>query len=513
MKKFLVLALAASAFVTACGDDDEMDSMNGTGGTSGEAGAPSTGGRGGSQPSTGGMTSGAGADAGGQAAAGEGGGDSGGSGGSGGESGSSAARTFTVTVENVAAVKPFTSAGVFHTPEGDDKAGPLTPGKTYEFTVDAGRRQKLSFVTMLAATNDLFFAPKGDGIAFYDEDGEPISGDVTDQIYLWDAGTELNEEPRVGPNTVSKQGAPDTGPAENGDVIAIGDAEDDFDFDYPEASDVMTVTLTHVEGTEFEVTIENVSSATALQTSEGDFPAPLSPGVWVVHNGIDPLFTVGMPDRGQGLEHIAEDGNPTLLAELIAENSGITYPASPGVWVVHAAGTRPLFEEGSADYGEGLEHIAEDGNPMMLGAKLAESDGYLSGAVFNMPAGSTGPGPITPGKSYEFSFEATPGASLSFATMLAATNDVFFGPADTGIALFSANGEPLNGDITDEVSLWDAGTESNEQPGIGPTTVTNQPAPDTSNPGEESVQLLEDVDDGYDYPSVDAVLRVTVTSE
>jgi hypothetical protein len=245
MKKVLVLALATSAFVTACGDD-EMDSMNGTGGSNGEAGAPSTGGSGGSPPSIGGMTSNAGADTGDKAAAGEGGGDSGGSGG---ESGSSAARTFTVTIENVAAVKPFTSSGVFNTPEGDDKAGPLTPGKTYEFRVDAGRRQKLSFVTMLAATNDLFFAPKGDGIAFYDEDGEPISGDVTDQIYLWDAGTELNEEPRVGPNTVSKQGAPDTGPAENGDVIAIGDAEDDFDFDYPEAADVMTVTLTHLDGT------------------------------------------------------------------------------------------------------------------------------------------------------------------------------------------------------------------------------------------------------------------------
>jgi len=514
MKKVLVLALAASALVSACGDDDDADSMNATGGSGGEAGASVTGGREGSQPSTGGMTAQGGAvaaGAGGAAAGGEGGAAE--TGGSGGDSGGVTAHTFTVTIENVAAVRPFTSAGVFNTPVGDDQAGPLTPGKTYEFTVDAGRKQKLSFVTMLAATNDLFFGPKGDGIALYDEDGEPITGDVTDQIQLWDAGTEVNEEPRVGPNTVSKQGAPDTGPAENGDVVAIEDADDDFEFDYPDAADVMAVTVTHLDGTEFRVTIENVSSDTVLQTSEGDFPAPLSPGVWVVHNGPDPLFTVGMPDRGQGLEHIAEDGNPMMLAEFVGENSGITYPASPGVWVVHTTGARPLFEEDSADYGEGLEHIAEDGNPMMLGGNLTEADGHVAGAIFAMPVGSSAPGPITPGKSYEFSFEAMPGDSLSFATMLAATNDVFFGPVDTGIALFDANGEPLNGDITDELLLWDAGTEGNEQPGIGLTTVTNQPAPDTGNPGEGSVQLLANVDDGFDYPNADSVLRVTVTSE
>jgi hypothetical protein len=513
MRKFLVLALAASAFVSACGDDDNDDneSMSGTGGSIGDAGATATGG-GGVSP-TGGTTSKAGSGPGGSAAAGEGGsGDAGGeSGGSGGESGSATARMFTVTIENVAAVKPFTSAGVFNTPMGDDKAGPLTPGKTYEFTVNAGRKQKLSFVTMLAATNDLFYAPKGDGIALYDDDGDPMSADVTDQIYLWDAGTEVNEEPRVGPNTVSKQAGPDTGPAENGDVVEISDTDDDFD--YPEAAEVMSVTVTHLSGTEFKVSIENVSSGDALQTSEGDFPAPLSPGVWVMHNGPDPLFTVAMPDREQGLEHIAEDGNPMMLGEFVAENTGITFPASPGVWVVHASGTRPLFDENAADYGDGLEHIAEDGNPMMLGANIADAEGRIASEIFNTPFGSDAPGPITPGSRYQFSFDAKPGESLSFATMLAATNDVFFAPQDTGVPLFGANGEPLNGDITDQLYLWDAGTESNEQPGIGPTTVSNQLGPDTGNPGEESVQLLENVEDGFDYPTVDSVLRVTVDSD
>src|SRR5690606_12317364 len=157
---------------------------------------------------------------------------------------------FTISIENVAPQRPFTSAGVFDTPRGDSEPGPATPGKSYEFTIHAGRTQKLSLVTMLAATNDLFYGPDGDGIALYDEDGEPISGDVTDQIYLWDPGTEVNEEPRVGPNTVSKQAGPDTGPDEDGDVLAIEDVEEGESFDYAPVSDVIEVSIEHVAGTE-----------------------------------------------------------------------------------------------------------------------------------------------------------------------------------------------------------------------------------------------------------------------
>lgn len=420
---------------------------------------------------------------------------------------------FTISIENVAPQRPFTSAAVFNTPRGDSEPGPATPGKRYEFTIHAGRTQKLSFVTMLAATNDLFYGPDGNGIALYDEDGEPISGDVTDQVYLWDAGTEVNEEPRVGPNTVSQQEAPDTGPDEDGDVLALEDVAGDS-FDYPAVSDVIAVSIEHVEGTEFAVTIANVSPDDALQTSEGDFAAPVSPGVWVVHRASDPLFSVGMPDRDQGLEHIAEDGDPSELAEFAAENTGVTFPASPGVWVVHAAGSSPLYTEGDADYGDGVERIAEDGNPAMLGASIESLAGVVRGEVFNMPVGSDEPGPIVPGSSYEFSVEASPGQRLSFVSMLAATNDAFFGPSDSGIALFDDDGAPLEGDVSDQVYLWDAGTEANEEPLVGPNTVTNQLEPDTGRSGESSVQLLSEVDgDEFDYPDVDSLLQVRISAD
>jgi hypothetical protein len=454
MKNLCVLLLAASAVLTACGDDDDGSPPAGDG---------------------------------------------------------AASEKFTVTIENIGEVKLFTGSGVFDTPVGAAKPGAITPGKKYEFTIEAGRKQRLSFATMLAATNDLFFAPNGEGIALYDEHGEPISADVTDQIQLWDAGTELNEEPKVGPNTVSKQAGPNTGPAENGDVLDIADTTDPFV--YPSVSDVMKVSVAHMTGTQFKVTIENVSSDMALKTSEGDFPAPMSPGVWVVSGGKDPLFTAGMPDRGKGLEHIAEDGDPTTLSAFITATTGITYPASPGLWVVHGQGKKPLFTEGEADYGKGLEHIAEDGNPSTLGDNVTNLAGQLSGAIFNVPLGGTAPGPILPGSKYQFTFDASPGDALSFATMLAATNDVFFGPKDSGIPLFDADKKPLNADITGQIYLWDVGTERNEPPGLGPNTVTNQPAPDTGADGEGRVQLLSDVGDGFSYPATDSVLKVTIKTE
>ena len=94
---------------------------------------------------------------------------------------------------------------------------------------------------MLAATNDLFFAPGENGISLYDDNGEPISAEITDQIYLWDAGTEVNEAPFYGPNTVTNQSAPNTGPDENGVVQEISNVNDEYM--YPTVGAVIKVTI------------------------------------------------------------------------------------------------------------------------------------------------------------------------------------------------------------------------------------------------------------------------------
>src|SRR5260370_37052928 len=95
---------------------------------------------------------------------------------------------------------------------------------------------------MFAQSNDLFYAPREEGIALFDASGKPTRGDVTSQILLWDAGTEVNEEPGLGPNQAALQAAPNTGPAEHGVVRPITEGKDGFH--YPTVPEVLRVTIT-----------------------------------------------------------------------------------------------------------------------------------------------------------------------------------------------------------------------------------------------------------------------------
>ena len=73
----------------------------------------------------------------------------------------------------------------------------------------------------------------------FNADGSPISGDITDQILLWDAGTETNQAPGFGADQAPRQGGADTGAAENGAVQVVAD-----EFSYPATNSVILVTIT-----------------------------------------------------------------------------------------------------------------------------------------------------------------------------------------------------------------------------------------------------------------------------
>ena len=60
----------------------------------------------------------------------------------------------------------------------------------------------------------------------------------------------------------------------------------------------------------FVVTFTNVSEGS-------DTPTPFAPGVYVVHEEPNVLFESGQPNLGNGLEALAEDGNPGELLESI----------------------------------------------------------------------------------------------------------------------------------------------------------------------------------------------------
>ena len=415
--------------------------------------------------------------------------------------------TFKVRIDNISPAVMFSASGVFNTPLGKMTPSPAGPGEAFEFSFDAAPGSKLSFATMFAQSNDFFYAPSESGIALFDNNGSQVTGDVTAQIHLWDAGTEINQEPGVGMDQAPRQSGPNTGIADPDNSVRL--APDDFG-NLPMASDVIKVMLTSTSATGFTVRIENVSDASTLQTSDGSTQLiPLSPGIWVIHTTDAPLFTSGQPDRGEGLEAIAEDGNPSAISGVIGMKAGIKQLISPGVWALHKKAD-VIFTEGEADRGEGLESLAEDGNPTALGVSLADKDNISASGVFNTPVGASQPGPAGPGSAFEFIITTSEDYYLSFAQMLGQTNDLFFAPNGMGIKLFEGSGMPITGDVTSQVMLWDAGTEVNEVPGVGLNQAPRQPAPNT---GVDENGVVHLVNDGFSYPDVSEIIKVTIETE
>jgi hypothetical protein len=72
---------------------------------------------------------------------------------------------------------------------------------------------------MFGMSNDWFFATHSEGIALFDADGEPRRGDVSSSIAIYDVGSELDQEPAIGPDTGPQQAAPDTGAADPIDQV------------------------------------------------------------------------------------------------------------------------------------------------------------------------------------------------------------------------------------------------------------------------------------------------------
>src|SRR5215467_4033906 len=113
--------------------------------------------------------------------------------------------------------------GVFNTPVGAMAAGPIRPGDSYEFTVTAAPGMKFFMTQMFGQSNDWFYAPGANGIALFDAKGAPVSGDITDQLYLCAAATEKDEEIGIGPNQGPRQKGTNTGDDEHGVVHRVKD--------------------------------------------------------------------------------------------------------------------------------------------------------------------------------------------------------------------------------------------------------------------------------------------------
>lgn len=198
-------------------------------------------------------------------------------------------------------------------------------------------------------------------------------------------------------------------------------------------------------------------------------------------------------------------------ADGFTASNGTKWPfaISPGAYSIHRGSGNPLFKVGTYAGKTGLEAQAEDGNPEMLITVASHHAGVLTNGNFIIPVGASMPGPVTPGAAFEFQIMATPGAHLFITFMFGQSNDLFYGN-DKEIDLFDQSGKPLSGDVTSQFGLWDAGTEVNEEPGIGPSQAPRQKGPNT---GTSERKKVGPVMDGFTYPATTGVLRITITPE
>ena len=265
---------------------------------------------------------------------------------------------------------------------------------------------------------------------------------------MWDAGTEANEVPGVGPNQVQQQAAANTGPADPDNTVRLY-ADDTNDLAGANLGGFTNLTIINSGGTTFDVTLNNTSGNTA-------YPGILTPMVWAVHDSSVSLFQTGMPVSA-GLETLAEDGLPMSLFTAL---QGIAGVSTTGV-----SGDGPITSGGAF-----TASVTADANHR-----------FLSLASMVVPSNDTfaafGPSGIA-----LLNEDGTPRSDEEIAT-----------------------------DIAAEFMAWDAGTERNQAGAAGANQAPRQAAPNTgADEGNGLVRLVTTPDPVWSYPNVSDVIRVTI---
>ena len=133
--------------------------------------------------------------------------------------------------------------GTFDSPGGPGDNPALLPGESATFTIKARPGDRLQLETMFVQSNDWYFGFDEEGLDLFNG-STPVSGDVTQMLVLYDAGTEEDTPPGTGPfqKPVQPPMATDIGPADSYKLIAPA-RERHPDYMIPSNSSVIKVTI------------------------------------------------------------------------------------------------------------------------------------------------------------------------------------------------------------------------------------------------------------------------------
>lgn len=370
-------------------------------------------------------------------------------------------KTSTVTVENIVQVKDFVQSGTFR---GDGTPPIILPGQSISIKFNAGKGQHLAFATMFGRSKDWFFAPSNPGLKLYNDNGQPITGDVSSQIKLWDNGS-LND---------------DTGAPETNNIQEVSGID---------ASTLMNLSLDYnVERSEFTLTIKNTSEGTIHST-------PFSPGVWAVSNTLGgnllnsaPFFEEGKLTNAE-ITPLAQVGNNEPLAKKAEMNTGVITGLSPVVVVVYNGIENPIFKTGAIDTGNGLKEVAQTGDASKLREHLKSLNGVKEVYVL-------GDSPIGPGSKVSAPIKGYKGDKVAFVTMFGYSNDWFYA---NSVELLIGE----KGNVVSKTGLYDNGTALDQYLGAGNAQALfgGQAIVESKN--------IEKVGNTFPFPAKENVLRVT----
>ncbi len=133
-------------------------------------------------------------------------------------------------------------SGTFDSPGGPDNGPAIFAGETSTFTFTASPGDKLQFALMFVQSNDWFYAFSNSGLPLFTGNA-PITGDITSQLVLFDAGSEADTAPGTGAfqKPVQDPAATNVGPADPNALVRLASTSG---FSIPATASVIRVTIT-----------------------------------------------------------------------------------------------------------------------------------------------------------------------------------------------------------------------------------------------------------------------------